>query len=115
VPATGTHPPTSRLISELLFRWLPSSCRAVRRWAIAELPHVPRFAPESLVPLQEAAATVRPRARRRTPGAARLDEDTAVLHGTYSRLPVRRGTRDARGLHTRARALQVPFKYTVDF
>ena len=58
---------------------------------------------------------MRPRARRRTPGAARLDEDTAVLHGTYSRLPVRRGTRDARGLHMRARALQVLFKYTLDF
>ena len=38
-----------------------------------------------------------------------------MLHGTYSRLPVRRGTLDARGLHTRARALQVPFKYTLDF
>ena len=60
-------------------------------------------------------ATVRPRATRRTPGAAPLDEDTAVLHGTYSRLPVRRGTRDARGLHMRARALQVLFKYTLDF
>ena len=120
VPATGAHPPTSRPINELLCRWLPSSCRVARRWAIAELPHrarraAPRFAPESPVPLQEAAATVRPRARRRTPGAARLGEDTAVLHGTYSRLPVRRGTRDARSLHTRARALQVPFKYTLDF
>ena len=55
------------------------------------------------------------RVSRRTPGVARLDEDTAVLHGTSSRLLARRGTPDARGLHTRARALQVPFKYTLDF
>ena len=58
---------------------------------------------------------MQPRVSRRKPGAARLDEDTAVAHGTSSRLLARRGTRDARGLHARARALQVPYKYTLDF
>jgi len=114
VPAPGAHPPTSRPISEPLRRWLlqVAATRAAGRSLNC---HMWRRGRPGVAGAAAGAATVRPRATRRTPGAARLDEGTAVLHGTSSRLPVRRGTQDARGLRARARALQVPSKYTLGF
>ena len=109
VPAPGAHPPTSRPINELLRRWLPSSCRAARRWAIAELPHRARGAAvdrESPVPRQEPPPCGRgpPDARRARP------DSTRTPPCSMAPLPDSRSGagREARAASARARAF---YKY----
>ena len=99
VPATGAHPPTSRPINELLRRWLPSSCRVARRWAIAELPHRARGAAvdrESPVPLQEPPPCGRGSAdeRRARPDSTRTPP-CPMAPNPDSRCDAGRGTRAA--------------------
>ena len=109
-PPAPTHPPPDQSASSFFVGCLQvAASRAAGRSLNC---HTARAGPRGaavrpgVAGAAAGAATVQPRVSRRTPGAARLDEDTAVLHGTSSRLLARRGTPDARGLHT---PLPVPF------